>query len=136
MHSPSDPSGIRTASGAQREQVLGLVLLDGLRPAFVGLLAGLASGAAVVLSIQAMFHDTKPLDAVVFVVVSAIPAARSWVRLPHPNLEGLATRPNASSEVRIRDSYETLCADPSHRRRNFRVADYSEVGIAKPRPRQ
>jgi putative ABC transport system permease protein len=39
--------GIRIALGAQREHVLFQVLLDGIRPAFVGLLAGLAASAAL-----------------------------------------------------------------------------------------
>ncbi|MGA9585053.1 MAG: ABC transporter permease, partial [Terracidiphilus sp.] len=40
--------GIRIALGAQREQVLRLALVDGLRPAFFGLVFGLAASAAAV----------------------------------------------------------------------------------------
>ena len=64
--------GIRIALGAQREQVLRLVLLDGLRPALLGLLVGLVASAAVVRSIQAMLYETKPLDPIVFCAVAAV----------------------------------------------------------------
>jgi putative ABC transport system permease protein len=64
--------GIRIALGAQREQVLRLVLLDGLRPALLGLLVGLVASAGVVRSIQAMLYETKPLDPIVFCAVTAV----------------------------------------------------------------
>jgi putative ABC transport system permease protein len=62
--------GVRIALGAQREQVLRLVLFDGLRPALIGLIAGLAVSAGVARLIQSMLYGTKPLDPVVFVAVS------------------------------------------------------------------
>src|SRR6202034_2672638 len=46
--------GIRIALGAQRQQVLWLMLLDGLRPALLGLIFGLGAGAAVVRLIRSM----------------------------------------------------------------------------------
>jgi len=64
--------GIRIALGAQREGVLRLMLLDGLRPALVGLVVGLAASAAVVQLIRSMLYQTEPLDAQVFAVVAAI----------------------------------------------------------------
>jgi predicted permease len=64
--------GIRIALGAQREQVLRLVLIDGLRPALLGLLVGLVAGAAVVRLIRSMLYETKPLDATVFAAVAAV----------------------------------------------------------------
>ena len=63
--------GIRIALGAQREQVLRLMLLDGLRPALLGLLLGLAASAMVVRLIQSMLYETEPLDPAVFVSVAA-----------------------------------------------------------------
>jgi len=54
--------GIRIALGARREQVLRLVLMDGLRPVFYGLAIGLAGGAGVGLLIRSMLYGTKPLD--------------------------------------------------------------------------
>ena len=63
--------GIRIALGAQREQVLRLVLFDGLRPAFLGLVFGLAASAAAVRLIQSMLYKTEPLDPAVFAGVAA-----------------------------------------------------------------
>ncbi|HEX4321716.1 MAG TPA: ABC transporter permease [Acidobacteriaceae bacterium] len=62
--------GIRIALGAQREQVLRLILFDGLHPAIVGLVLGLAAGAGVTRFIQSMLYGTRPLDPTVFIVVS------------------------------------------------------------------
>jgi len=63
--------GIRIALGAQREQVLGLMLFDGLRPALFGLAFGIAASAAATRAIQSMLYGTKPLDPIVFVAVAA-----------------------------------------------------------------
>jgi ABC-type antimicrobial peptide transport system permease subunit len=61
--------GIRIALGAQRGQVLQLVLLDGLRPVFIGLLIGLAGGAAGGALIRSILYGTSPLDPIVFVAM-------------------------------------------------------------------
>ncbi len=63
--------GIRIALGAQREQVLRLALVDGLRPAFFGLVFGLAASAAAVRLIQSMLYKTEPFDPAVFAGVAA-----------------------------------------------------------------
>ena len=63
--------GIRIALGAQREQVLRLALVDGLRPAFLGLVFGLAASAAAVRLIHSMLYKTEPLDPAVFAAVAA-----------------------------------------------------------------
>jgi len=63
--------GIRIALGAQRGEVLGRVLLDGLRPALAGLTAGLLASAASVRSIESMLYHTEPRDPVVFAGVGA-----------------------------------------------------------------
>jgi predicted permease len=62
--------GIRIALGARRQQVLWLMLLDGLRPALLGLILGLGAGAAVVRLIRSMLYETGPLDPVVFFSVT------------------------------------------------------------------
>jgi predicted permease len=63
--------GIRIALGARREQVLRLMLVDGLRPALIGIVIGLAGSAAAARLIQSMLYETKPLDATVFLAVTA-----------------------------------------------------------------
>jgi putative ABC transport system permease protein len=63
--------GIRIALGAQREQVLRLMLADGLRPAFLGLALGLAASVAAVRLIDStMLYETRPLDPAVFATVA------------------------------------------------------------------
>jgi predicted permease len=64
--------GIRIALGARREQVLRLMLLDGLRPALFGLGLGLAASVGAVQQIRSMLYGTEPLDVSVFAVVSGI----------------------------------------------------------------
>jgi predicted permease len=64
--------GIRIALGARREQVIRLLLRDGLMPAFVGLVLGLAASAAVTRLIKSMLYHTGALDPVVFFAVSAM----------------------------------------------------------------
>ncbi len=64
--------GIRIALGAQRDQLLQKVLFDGIRPALVGLLAGLAASAASVRLIGSMLYETQPLDPAVFVAVAGL----------------------------------------------------------------
>jgi predicted permease len=63
--------GIRLALGAQREQVVRLMLGDGLRPALYGLVLGLAASAGAVRLIQSMLYGTQPLDPTVFAAVGA-----------------------------------------------------------------
>lgn len=64
--------GVRIALGAQRGEVLRLMLLDGMRPASIGLLLGLAGGVAASQKISALLYGTRPLDPVVFGAVAAL----------------------------------------------------------------
>jgi predicted permease len=54
--------GIRMALGAQRDQLLQLMLMDGLRPALFGLGLGLVMSFAATRIFQSMLFGTKPLD--------------------------------------------------------------------------
>jgi putative ABC transport system permease protein len=64
--------GIRIALGAQREQVLRLMLVDGLLPAVIGLAIGLCLSAVVTREIQSLLYGTRPLDPTVFGLVSLV----------------------------------------------------------------
>ncbi|HYK37341.1 ABC transporter permease [Alloacidobacterium sp.] len=64
--------GIRLALGAQREQVVRLMLGDGLRPALFGLVFGLLASIALTRLIQSMLFRTSPFDLWVFALVAAI----------------------------------------------------------------
>ncbi len=63
--------GVRMALGAQREEVLRLMLSDGLRPALYGLTLGLAGSLGAVRLIQSMLYGTRPLDPAIFAAVAA-----------------------------------------------------------------
>jgi predicted permease len=62
--------GIRIALGAQREQVMRLMLHDGLRPAVIGLVLGLVASVGLTRLIRSLLYGTAALDPVVFAVVS------------------------------------------------------------------
>jgi len=62
--------GIRMALGAQREEVMRLMLRDGLRPALFGLVLGLLASAGVTRLIASMLYGTSPFDPAVFVLVA------------------------------------------------------------------
>ena len=62
--------GIRMALGAERERVLRLLLLDGLRPALIGLALGMAASLAVTRLIRSVLYGTSPIDATVFSLVT------------------------------------------------------------------
>lgn len=62
--------GIRIALGAQRDQVLRLVLFDGIRPALVGLILGLIASAGITRLIRSMLYGVEPFDASIFAAVS------------------------------------------------------------------
>jgi predicted permease len=63
--------GIRMALGAQRQEVLRLMLSNGLRPALYGLTLGLAVSIGAVRLIQSMLYGTRPLDPAIFAAVAA-----------------------------------------------------------------
>ena len=61
--------GVRMALGAQRDHVLRLMLLEGLKPAIIGLIVGLIGSAATTRLIQSLLFGTRPLDITVFALV-------------------------------------------------------------------
>jgi putative ABC transport system permease protein len=63
--------GVRMAMGAGREQVVGLMLTDGLRPVLYGLVLGFAVSAGAVRLIESMLYGTQPLDPAIFAAVAA-----------------------------------------------------------------
>ena len=58
--------GLRIAVGAQRSQILRLVLFEGLRPALVGLIFGIAVSALATQLLRSMLYGTRPLDPAAF----------------------------------------------------------------------
>jgi len=64
--------GVRIALGAQRGQVLRLTLADGMRPTALGLIFGLAGGAAAAGLIRNLLYGVKPMDPSVFAGVAIV----------------------------------------------------------------
>src|SRR3984885_5622239 len=63
--------GIRIALGAKREDVMRKMLLDGMRPAILGLVVGLGASLEVCRLIRDLLYEIKPLDPAVFAAVAA-----------------------------------------------------------------
>jgi predicted permease len=61
--------GIRVALGAQKAEILRLVLFDGMGPVLLGLLIGVAGGATAANYIRSILYGTSPLDPVVIVTM-------------------------------------------------------------------
>jgi predicted permease len=64
--------GIRMALGAQRDNVLRLILLQGMAPVGVGLAAGLASAAGVTRLLRSLLYGVEPFDPVTIMLVSLL----------------------------------------------------------------
>jgi putative ABC transport system permease protein len=76
--------GIRVALGAQRAEILRLVLADGLRPASVGLTMGLAGGVVAAKLIRNLLYGVIPLDGSVFLVVVLVLAVTAALACIQP----------------------------------------------------
>jgi putative ABC transport system permease protein len=62
--------GIRMALGAKQNDVLGMIVLEGMKLAIAGLTTGIASSLAFGRFLASMLYDVKPSDPVTFVWVS------------------------------------------------------------------
>jgi hypothetical protein len=83
------------ALGAQREEVLGLMLGDGLRTALYGLALGLAASVGAERLIQSTLYGTRPLDPAIFVSVGCVVANCGGPSLLRSGMEGVADRSDA-----------------------------------------
>lgn len=64
--------GLRIALGADRREILGGVVADGLRLAIFGLAIGIAGAAALTGFFRAMLFDVSPTDPLVFTIAGAV----------------------------------------------------------------
>src|ERR1700722_171349 len=64
--------GLRVALGAQQGGILHMMLFDGLRPTVIGLVLGLAGGAASAQLIRSVLFKVHPLDPVIFAAVTVV----------------------------------------------------------------
>jgi len=63
--------GIRVALGANREQLMWKMLLDGMRPAVFGLVVGLVASLEAGQLMRDLLYEIKPLDPAVYAAVAA-----------------------------------------------------------------
>lgn len=63
--------GIRTALGAQRSQLLSMVMQQGLRPVALGLVVGIAAGLLAGRLLQSLVFGVSSLDPLTFISVAA-----------------------------------------------------------------
>ncbi len=66
--------GIRVALGARRLRIVGLVVRQGLQPAAIGLLVGIAVALAAGRSLESLLFGVQPRDPAVFIVAAALMA--------------------------------------------------------------
>jgi ABC-type antimicrobial peptide transport system permease subunit len=78
--------GIRMALGAQRPQVIALIMRSGLKLVAVGLIVGLALAAGVARLAQTLLYNVQPLDPLVYGGVAALFAAVAVLACLLPSL--------------------------------------------------
>ena len=107
--------GIRIALGAQRAEVMRLTLADGLAPVLIGLILGLAGGAAIVQLLREMLYGMSPFDWSVFSTVVLVLATRRRLRLHLPRLARQPPRSSTGPAHRIARAISpaagVLCGD-------------------------
>jgi predicted permease len=64
--------GLRVALGAQQGGILHMMLFDGLRPTVIGLILGLAGGAASAQLLRSLLFNVHPLDPMIFAAVTVV----------------------------------------------------------------
>ncbi len=64
--------GVRLALGADRSQVLGMVLRHGLSLAAIGIVIGLVGAFALTRLMQGLLYEVRPHDPITFVAVTAV----------------------------------------------------------------
>jgi predicted permease len=64
--------GVRIAFGARTQDVLGLVMRQGLRTTLIGVAVGVAGSFAITRTIQSFLFGVKPTDPITFIMVAAL----------------------------------------------------------------
>ena len=85
--------GVRIALGAQRSQVVRLVVREGMRLAAVGITAGLAAAFALTRLMASLLYDVRPTDPSTYAVVAAALAATALAACCKPALQAACVDP-------------------------------------------
>jgi ABC-type antimicrobial peptide transport system permease subunit len=85
--------GIRIALGAQRRNVMRLILKEGSRLALIGMALGFACALVVTRLMTSLLYETKPTDATTFLIVALLftvtAVAACWI----PSLRATRVEP-------------------------------------------
>ena len=87
--------GVRVALGAQRRDVLGIVLRQAGLQIIVGLVAGLAASAALSRVLSSLLYRVSPVDPITFAVVAVVLGATTCLAAYLPARRALALDPAA-----------------------------------------
>ncbi|HMF76659.1 MAG TPA: ABC transporter permease [Bryobacteraceae bacterium] len=88
--------GIRIALGASRTAVSRLILLDGMKPAVLGLLAGILASVALSQVLKSLLFGISALDGITFIAVPLILAATVAVACLVPALRATRIDPTVA----------------------------------------
>jgi predicted permease len=64
--------GVRMALGAQKRQVLGMIVQRGVKLALIGIAAGLAISAMITRLLTGMLYGTRPFDPITFIAMTGL----------------------------------------------------------------
>jgi putative ABC transport system permease protein len=85
--------GIRLALGAQRRDVLNLVLMQGMTTTFWGLGAGLVGALVLTRFLRSLLFAESPMDPITFLAVAAVLAGAALVASYVPALKAMRVDP-------------------------------------------
>lgn len=85
--------GVRMALGAERREVVGMVVRQGMRLAGIGILAGLAGALALTRIISTLLYGVEPGDPQTFLFVAVTLAAAAFIACLVPALKAALVSP-------------------------------------------
>jgi putative ABC transport system permease protein len=88
--------GIRMALGAQRRNVLRLVLAEGARLVFIGILIGLVGGLVLTRLMRSMLYEVKPADPATYAAVAVLLAILALLACYLPARRAASVEPMAA----------------------------------------
>ena len=88
--------GIRMALGADGQNVVRLVVLDGMRPALIGLAIGLAASLALGRALESLVFGIRATDPLTFAAVTALLALVALTACALPAWRASRVEPTAA----------------------------------------
>jgi predicted permease len=85
--------GVRMALGAQRSDVVRMVVRQGMRVTLAGIVAGIAGAIALTRLMESLLYEVQPTDPLTFAVVTAALAMTGFLACCLPGLEAALVDP-------------------------------------------